>query len=60
MIPFTSNQQNIRSPTPKLIKISLIKNPQIRHPVLSGTDSINETKISDIASLLPQNWKKSP
>jgi|GEM_PF-3105660 len=39
MIPFTSNQRNIRSPTPKLKKISLIKNPPIHHPVLGSTDT---------------------
>jgi len=43
MIPFTSNQRYSQPSTPKLEKISLIKNPQIHHPVLGGTDTL-ETK----------------
>jgi len=39
MIPFTSNQRYSQPSTSKLEKISLIKNPQIHHPVLGGTDT---------------------
>jgi len=39
MIPFRSNQRYSQPSTPKLEKISLIKNPRIHHPVLSGTDT---------------------